>query len=368
MKISLNSDLLALRNALEPYTKRAYFVGGCVRDAILGRDLYDYDVEVYGIAPDKFDTLMQSLGADGVGKSYFIYKFKNIDVGLARSETKIGKGHADFSVSYEDDPRLASMRRDFSINAMMIDIFTGELLDFWGGMRDIKSRTIRHIDDKKFAEDSLRVLRAVQFAARLGFKIAPKTLRLMRRLSINNLSKSRINSELIKLFNAENIEIGIRYIFALNLFEAIFGFTPKKSDLKRFVCLIKEARLEIKDEGLFLYLLCGFFDLNLSKLADTLGLGRRFAKLRNQPYFSGEVSDEMLANIAIDMPLKEWLGCWGNRRKRALKLGIFDNAINFSVKPDDIAGLSGASIANRVKELKSERAKQYLALSANLIK
>ena len=169
-KICKNKNLKWLRDFLTPHTKRAYIVGGCVRDAMLGKKISDFDVEIYGIDPAKFDALMAQIGACGVGKNYFVYKFKNFDLSLPRTENKTGEGHKAFEVSYADDERAASLRRDFTVNAMMINIFDGSFLDFYGGERDLKRGILRHIDDEKFAEDSLRVLRAVQFSARLNFR------------------------------------------------------------------------------------------------------------------------------------------------------------------------------------------------------
>ena len=116
---------------LKPYTKRAYLVGGSVRDLCLDEALHDLDIEVYDIEPTVFDSLMQSVGAVGVGKSFFVYKLGNIDFSLPRVERKSGVGHAAFEVQVCQDEKEASRRRDFSVNAMMLNIFNGELLDFW---------------------------------------------------------------------------------------------------------------------------------------------------------------------------------------------------------------------------------------------
>ena len=89
-KICKNKNLKWLRDFLAPYTKRAYIVGGCVRDAMLGKKISDFDVEIYGIDPAKFDALMAQIGACGVGKNYFVYKFKNFDLSLPRTENKTG--------------------------------------------------------------------------------------------------------------------------------------------------------------------------------------------------------------------------------------------------------------------------------------
>ena len=189
-----NSELDFFRSLFAPFSKRVYLVGGCVRDALLGREIYDYDIEVYDIKPAKLDELMAGIRASGVGKSYFIYKYKNYDLGLPRSESKTGKTHKDFAVSYINDPSLASLRRDFTVNAMMMNIFNGEILDFHGGKKDLERKTLRHIDSEKFKEDPLRVLRGVQFSARLDFSIDDDTLELMKTLDLAHLSKDRINT------------------------------------------------------------------------------------------------------------------------------------------------------------------------------
>ncbi|MDR2638238.1 MAG: CCA tRNA nucleotidyltransferase, partial [Helicobacteraceae bacterium] len=162
------ADFSRIKAAIEPLTKRAYFVGGATRDWLLKRDFNDIDIEIYDISPDRFDEVMKAIGAIGVGKSYFVYKLGAFDLSLPRSEQKTGRGHKAFGVAWENDPLKACRRRDFTINAIMIDIFSGERLDFYGGGRDLEAKMIRHIDDRAFAEDSLRVLRAARFAARLG--------------------------------------------------------------------------------------------------------------------------------------------------------------------------------------------------------
>jgi len=202
-KISLknNAELEFIADFLAPHTKRAYLVGGSVRDMLLGREIYDFDIEIYDIKPEFFDTLMQKLGANGFGKSFFVYKFKNYDLSLARTENKVRSGHKGFEVSVCDDERLGARRRDFTINSMMINIFNDEFLDFYGGLEDLNARILRHIDDESFKEDSLRVLRAVHFVARFDLKIADESLKFMQTMDTRDLSRDRINAELYKFFN-----------------------------------------------------------------------------------------------------------------------------------------------------------------------
>ena len=310
-KICKNKNLKWLRDFLAPHTKRAYIVGGCVRDAMLGKKISDFDVEIYGIDPAKFDALMAQIGACGVGKNYFVYKFKNFDLSLPRTENKTGEGHKAFEVAYADDERAASLRRDFTVNAMMINIFDGSFLDFYGGERDLKRGILRHIDDEKFAEDSLRVLRAVQFSARLNFRIARDSLRLMKRLSISDLSRERINGELMKLFGAKFQEIGFLYLYKLGLLGKIFGLNLSRAEAEKFAAKLKSAVKFLpkqngkKDEREFLYLLNGYFGV---KNFYALGLPKSFETCVKEPFFAGRPSDKDLLKIALDKPLKSWLG------------------------------------------------------------
>ena len=105
LKIYQNSDFIAIFELLKKHTKRAYFVGGFVRDHFLGRQTSDIDIEVYDINPQKFDELMSELGAQGVGKSYFVYKYKNFDISRPRTESKVGRGHKAFAVSLTNDEK-----------------------------------------------------------------------------------------------------------------------------------------------------------------------------------------------------------------------------------------------------------------------
>ena len=318
-----NSELDFFRSLFAPFSKRVYLVGGCVRDALLGREIYDYDIEVYDIEPLKFDELMAAIRASGVGKSYFIYKYKNYDLGLPRSESKTGNSHKDFAVSYINDPALASLRRDFTVNAMMMNIFNGEILDFHGGKKDLESKTLRHIDSEKFKEDPLRVLRGVQFSARLDFSIDDDTLELMKTLDLAHLSKDRINTELIKFFRSEHLEKGAFYLFKLSLFKEIFGMQIHKND--EFLAELKSARNFVDDERLFLYMLFGKFELDAKEILEKMRLPKSYFSILKEPFFKAMPSDRELLEIALNMPIKSWLGAYNKERiERAKKLGIYE--------------------------------------------
>ena len=156
---------------------RAYFVGGYVRDRLLGQENKDIDMEVHRVPVDALERILDSLGERltmGVSFGVMGLRHYGLDIAMPRSETATGRGHKDFAVFV--DPFLgeekAASRRDFTINAMMEDVLTGEILDPFGGRDDLSRGVIRHVCDRSFTEDPLRVLRAAQFAARFGFTVA----------------------------------------------------------------------------------------------------------------------------------------------------------------------------------------------------
>ncbi|HEX7990613.1 MAG TPA: multifunctional CCA addition/repair protein [Stenotrophomonas sp.] len=164
---------------------KTYLVGGAVRDSLLGQQAGDRDWVVVGAT----QAQMEADGFKAVGKDFpvFLHPLTGEEYALARTERKSGRGYrgfvvdADPSVTLEEDLQ----RRDFTINAIARDEETGELVDPWGGVRDIEQRVLRHVGPA-FVEDPLRVLRAARFMARfapLGFTLAPETAELMREMA-----------------------------------------------------------------------------------------------------------------------------------------------------------------------------------------
>lgn len=182
---------------------RVYYVGGFVRDRLLGRENKDVDIEVHGVTPEVLEGILNSLGeATEMGASFGVYGLRHFDLDIAmpRKEQATGRGHRDFSVFV--DPFLgtekAAQRRDFTINALMEDVLTGEVVDHFGGQDDLKRGIVRHVNDASFAEDPLRVLRAAQFAARFGFSVAEETVSLCAGMDLTALASERIYGELEK--------------------------------------------------------------------------------------------------------------------------------------------------------------------------
>lgn len=227
--MTLPSSLLQLSQILMDIGARPIVVGGYVRDHFLGIQSKDIDIEVYGIS--SLDVLKSSLESftpvHEVGKSFGVLKIRlddsDIDISLPRTEIKTAKGHKGFHVQTNGylDFNTASRRRDFTMNAIGYDIKTDFFIDPHGGKEDIKNGIIRHVDDESFIEDPLRVLRAVQFAARFNFKLHANTLKLCQTMVKNNmlseLPKERIFEEYKKLLlKAHKPSIGFELLDRMN--------------------------------------------------------------------------------------------------------------------------------------------------------
>lgn len=209
-KIKLHIEDVVLQKAQEAISKaiaaaggRAYLVGGCVRDAALGIPAKDLDIEVYGVKPDALvEILTQHFRIDLVGRAFGVIKIHGlpIDVSIPRRESKAGLGHKAFTILSDPGMALkeAAARRDFTINAMVLDLLTGQVIDPFGGLRDLKARVLRHTGNK-FVEDPLRVLRGMQFAARFDLEAAPETIALCRTIEPEGLARERIFDEWRKL-------------------------------------------------------------------------------------------------------------------------------------------------------------------------
>jgi tRNA nucleotidyltransferase (CCA-adding enzyme) len=191
---------------------RALAVGGFVRDRLLGRESRELDMEVFGIPGERLPELLSRFGrVEPVGQAFPVYKLASIDVALPRRESKTGRGHKGFTVT--GDPFMsveeAARRRDFTVNAISWDPLTGEYVDPVGGRADLDRRALRAVDRRTFADDSLRVLRALQFAARYELTPDEETKDLCRRIPLDDLPPERVWGEFEKLLlKAERPSIG----------------------------------------------------------------------------------------------------------------------------------------------------------------
>ena len=211
-------ELIQIAESVAKLNGRTLLVGGAVRDHFMGRKFSkDIDVEIYGMSPEIIESLLKKFGhLHPVGKSFGVMKLKTstaeYDFSLPRSESKSGKGHRGFLVTTNTlmSYQKAASRRDFTVNSIGYDLLTEEVLDPFDGLGDIKHKVLRHIGPS-FSEDPLRVLRAMQFSARLEFKIATETVELCNDLDLTELSRERIFEEFRKLFlKAQRPSLGLK--------------------------------------------------------------------------------------------------------------------------------------------------------------
>ncbi len=191
---------------------RAFIVGGFVRDRLLGRRSDEVDVEVFGIGEQDLKALLDRIGrVEAVGQQFAVYKMGLVDVALPRRESKTGRGHKGFAVTGDPSMSLAdaARRRDFTINAISWDPLTDDYVDPFNGRADLERRVLRVVDPNTFTDDSLRVLRALQFAARFDLTADAETMRICRSIALDDLPSERIWAEFEKLLlKADRPSIG----------------------------------------------------------------------------------------------------------------------------------------------------------------
>lgn len=235
----MNKDIL-LASKVKEKGGRAFYVGGYVRDLLLNIPNKDIDIEVHGIAEKDLVAILNEIGeVDYYGRSFGIYalRHEDIEVALPRSEKVLGTGHRDFEISVNPDMgyKNAALRRDFTINALMMDVLSHEILDYFNGTDDLNKGIIRHVNDVSFVEDPLRVYRAAQFASRFGFKIDERTVELCKGIDTFVLSRERIEEELKKaLLKAERAEIFFECLKEMNQKDVWFKGVNNLSCLMKY--------------------------------------------------------------------------------------------------------------------------------------
>lgn len=198
-------------------------VGGFVRDSLLGISPKDIDIEVFGIQQAELDKIIRKLfskfdiqQSKKFGTWAVNTKNGELNISLPRNETKIGKGYFGFKI--ELDPALsinqAATRRDFTVNAIYMNPLTNQIIDPYNGQKDLKTKTLRAVNMASFAEDPLRLYRAIQFVARFNLKVEPKTLKLLKIMAksdeIKTLSEKRVKAIIQKMFSSKaNPKLGL---------------------------------------------------------------------------------------------------------------------------------------------------------------
>ena len=269
----LPGRLLKIAGDIREAGGRAFLVGGWVRDALLGKPCRDYDIEVYDMVQDALVPILSKYGRTNlVGKAFGVIhlamKGLSLDFSFPRTESKVGYGHRGFVVHTDEKLSFkeAALRRDFTINAMGMELPELTLCDPYGGIDDLKKHTLRHVGPA-FAEDSLRILRGVQFASRFGCTLAPETVGLCRTLSLDDLSVERLFEEFKKwLLKPGKPSLGLRAFLDIKLdayfpeilpfegsWETLGAILDKMAELRDASALSEAQAMEFA----FASLLCG---------------------------------------------------------------------------------------------------------------
>ncbi len=374
MKLKLPHNLrLQLKKVEDFFDKnypntKLYIVGGAVRDMIMQRPVCDLDIECFGISPKSFDEAMGRLGAKGVGRSFFVYKYGDIDISLPRTERKTAKGHRGFTVYVTKSTKEASRRRDFTMNALMYDLENETVIDHWGGLEDIEKRVIRVVDPKSFVEDSLRVLRAMQFSARLKFRVEKKSRDLMCRMNLDDISEERIFWEFEKMFKAPFLHYGLFTMIDLCIAKKILKLEIRREHF--FVLairMIRARRVENQKmrEYYFLYILTCTLHLDKEKTCDKIHTPNIYKKiLKSQKCVPKKFTDRFLGALALRFCLRDWLGVYADKAvSRAKKLGIYSHRFDPGVRSEDLIkeGYSGKELGLELRKRVLNKIKKHFS-------
>ncbi|WP_330848601.1 CCA tRNA nucleotidyltransferase [Aliarcobacter butzleri] len=349
IKINLPKILIRILNDLQELGSKPILVGGCVRDSFLNKKIKDYDVEIFNF--DSLEILEKSLKKFGnvnlVGKSFGVLTLKideyDFDFSLPRIEKKVGNSHTDFEVSTNANLSFkeAAIRRDFTINAIGYDYFKNEILDPFGGMNDLKNKIIKHIDDKTFVEDSLRVYRSVQFASRFEFKIDENTKILCKKIvssgELKFLPKERVFEELKKLFlKSKKPSLGLNLLKEFN----IMNIEQNLEEIDNLAFILKDKNYDdFRKLYLFFSCLCkGMNENETFSFIKNLTDDKKFIKnilILNETNLTNDI--KILKRLSLKLKLEDLI-VLNQAFKNEISLEVFEilkslDILNIPIKP-----------------------------------
>ncbi|MCT7616167.1 CCA tRNA nucleotidyltransferase [Aliarcobacter butzleri] len=352
-------------------------VGGCVRDSFLNKKIKDYDVEIFNF--DSLEILEKSLKKFGnvnlVGKSFGVLTLKideyDFDFSLPRIEKKVGNSHTDFEVSTNANLSFkeAAIRRDFTINAIGYDYFKNEILDPFGGMNDLKNKIIKHIDDKTFVEDSLRVYRSVQFASRFEFKIDENTKILCKKIvssgELKFLPKERVFEELKKLFlKSKKPSFGLNLLKEFN----IMNIEQNLEEIDNLAFILKDKNYDdFRKLYLFYSCLCkGMNEDETFSFIKNLTDDKKFIKnilILNETNLTNDI--KILKRLSLKLKLEDLIvlnQAFGN----TISLEVFEILKNLDILNTPIKPLVFGKDLIKLGFVPSEKFKEILDFAFNL--
>ncbi|WP_319020458.1 CCA tRNA nucleotidyltransferase [Aliarcobacter butzleri] len=349
IKINLPKILIRILNDLQELGSKPILVGGCVRDSFLNKKIKDYDVEIFNF--DSLEILEKSLKEFGnvnlVGKSFGVLTLKideyDFDFSFPRIEKKVGNSHTDFEVSTNANLSFkeAAKRRDFTINAIGYDYFKNEILDPFGGMNDLKNKIIKHIDDKTFVEDSLRVYRSVQFASRFEFKIDENTKILCKKIvssgELKFLPKERVFEELKKLFlKSKKPSLGLNLLKEFN----IMNIEQNLEEIDNLAFILKDKNYDdFRKLYLFFSCLCkGMNENETFSFIKNLTDDKKFIKnilILNETNLTNDI--KILKRLSLKLKLEDLI-VLNQAFKNQISLEVFEilkslDILNTPIKP-----------------------------------
>lgn len=366
--MQLTKDAQTVVEVVTTLGGHALLVGGCVRDQVLGIESKDIDIEVHGfVAPEVLIRRLRPFGrVDTVGQSFGVIKFGDgVDVSFPRRDSKSGAGHTGFTIEFDNTMTVeeALSRRDFTINSMAMDPLTGRIIDPFGGLLDLERGIIRHTSDEAFADDPLRVMRAVQFASRFEFKIASATAKLARSIvdRFDELSVERVWVEWEKILTkgqsmqaATEALIQTGWIAHFPEWGVRAGVTDRV--LRSFVVRPQgERRMSLILGTQFADVPQADLDRFLSRIDAPLWLRRDARKLAHVPFLNAlpaEVEARFVARSVAPLRFSDWVAChrlWdhpiadGGEFLPALLTG--DDLISLGMKPGpDFGGILSSAL------------------------
>ncbi|MCT7603272.1 CCA tRNA nucleotidyltransferase [Aliarcobacter butzleri] len=352
-------------------------VGGCVRDSFLNKKIKDYDIEIFNF--DSLEILEKSLKKFGnvnlVGKSFGVLTLKideyDFDFSLPRIEKKVGNLHQDFEVSTNANLSFkeAAIRRDFTINAIGYDYFKNEILDPFGGINDLKNKIIKHIDDKTFIEDSLRVYRSIQFASRFEFKIDENTKILCKKIvssgELKFLPKERVFEELKKLFlKSKKPSLGLNLLKEFN----IMNIEQNLEEIDNLAFILKDKNYDdFRKLYLFYSCLCkGMNEDETFSFIKNLTDDKKFIKnilILNETNLTNDI--KMLKRLSLKLKLEDLI-VLNQAFKNQISLEVFEILKNLDILNTPIKPLVLGKDLIKLGFVPSEKFKEILDFAFDL--
>ena len=363
---------------LNNYHIRPIILGGYVRDFFIGLDSKDIDIELYGVdSLEKVEKILREFGSvNSVGKSFAVcklhYEDLELDFSLPRKDSKTAEGHKGFHITVDTDMdfKTASRRRDFTINTIAYDIISQEILDPYNGIHDLNNKILKAVDLQSFADDPLRVLRAVSFVARFNLTIEKNLFALCKNMIekgvLKELPRERIFNEIKKiLLLSPKPSKGFELLQKLSGFQFFTEF--EVLDKKKFLLLLNALdRAKVYSQEtecdnrltLFLAVLCSQFSYKdslsfFTKISSDKKLLQEMLTLHNVLFDLDNITNYELYKLATQVNIKLYtlylLALYPEKEpairkleKRAKKLGILEQKLQTLLRGKDLieAGLS----------------------------